>query len=116
MQGGKSSERAGRGKGPKMVTTESETQQKAGEQAVALLVHNSRKVAVTLDKKVQQVLAKCVTVKVTEGFEGVQWSKFDAKVLEQLGENTLEDRLAAANRLLDLSTTTRIDNFSAGLA
>jgi len=116
LQGGESSKKGRKGKGSKIVATESETQQKAGEQAVALLVKDSKKVAVTLDENVQQVLAKCVTVKVTEGSEDVRWSKFDAEVLEQLGENTLEEQLAAANRLLDLSNGTRIDNFSASLA
>lgn len=66
---------------------------------------------------VQQILSKCVTVKVTKGSEGVRWNKFDAEVLEQLSEmETLEEQLAAANRLLDLSKSTRVDNFSASLA
>eukprot|EP00571_Detonula_confervacea_P013443 CAMPEP_0172305898 /NCGR_PEP_ID=MMETSP1058-20130122/7094_1 /TAXON_ID=83371 /ORGANISM="Detonula confervacea, Strain CCMP 353" /LENGTH=1253 /DNA_ID=CAMNT_0013017635 /DNA_START=32 /DNA_END=3793 /DNA_ORIENTATION=+ len=117
LQGGESSKKGRKGKGSKIVAVESETQQKAGEEAVALLVRDSKKMAETLDEKVQQILAKCVTVKVTKGSEGVRWNKFDAEALEQLGEmETLDEQLAAANRLLDLSSSTRVDNFSASLA
>eukprot|EP00581_Thalassiosira_minuscula_P003102 CAMPEP_0183746706 /NCGR_PEP_ID=MMETSP0737-20130205/66895_1 /TAXON_ID=385413 /ORGANISM="Thalassiosira miniscula, Strain CCMP1093" /LENGTH=1321 /DNA_ID=CAMNT_0025982409 /DNA_START=49 /DNA_END=4013 /DNA_ORIENTATION=+ len=117
LQGGESSKKGRKGKGSKIVAVESETQQKAGEQTVALLVRDSKKMAETLDDNVQKILAKCVTVKVTKGSEGIRWNKFDAEVLEQLGEmQTLEEQLAAANRLLDLSNSTRVDNFSASLA
>lgn len=117
LQGGESSKKGRRGKGSKIIAADSETQKKAGEEAVALLVRDSKKSAETLDENVQQILAKCVTVKVTKGSEGVRWNKFDAEVLEQLGEmETLDEQLAAANRLLDLSTGTRVDNFSASLA
>ena len=112
LQGGESSKKGKRGKGSKIVAIDSETQKKAAEEAVALLVRDSKKVAETLDEKVQQILAKCVTIK-----EGVRWDKFDAEVLELLGEmESLDVQLAAANRLLELSNSTRIDNFSASLA
>lgn len=117
LQGGESSKKGKKGKGSKIVTTDSVTQQKASSDAVALLVRDPKKVAETLDENVQQILAKCVTVKVTKGSEGVRWNKFDAEVLEKLGEmESLEEQLAAANRLLDLSNSTRVDNFSASLA
>jgi hypothetical protein len=83
---------------------------------VALLVKDSKKVSATLDENVRSVLAKCVTIKVNDS-EEVRWEKFDAEVLEQLREiNSQEKQIAAAQRLLDLSKATRIDNFSASLA
>jgi len=109
-----------KGKGSKIVAVASETQQKAAEQTVALLVRDSKKVADTLDETVQRVLAQCVTVKAAKSDEGgnsVRWDKLDAEVLEQLGAmDSLEEKVAAANRLLELSSTTRVDNFSASLA
>ena len=117
LQGGESSKKGKKGKGSKIVAEDSATQQKAAEEAVALLVKDSRKAVEALDASVQRVLAKCVTVKGTKGSEGIRWNKFDAEVLEQLGEmESLEEQVAAANRLLELSTSTRVDNFSASLA
>lgn len=117
LQGGESSKKKRNGKGSRQVAVESETQQKAAAKTMALLVRDSKKVVGTLDETVRNVLAKCVTVQVTKGSEEVRWDKFDAEVIEQVGEmEKLEDQLAAANRLLELSKTTRIDNFSASLA
>ena len=97
--------------------SDSATQIRAAEETLALLVRDSQVVAETLDENVRQSLAKCVTVKVTKGSESIRWSKFDADVLEQLGEmENLNEQQAAANRLLELSNSTRIDNFSASLA
>merc|ERR1712127_808809 len=49
--------------------------------------------------------------------EEVRWDKFDAEVLDQLIDlNPLDAQLAAANRLHQLTESTRIDNFSASLA
>jgi len=112
LHGGESSKKGKKGKkGSKIVAVDSELQKKTGEQTVALLVRDSRKVAETLDENVKKILATCVTVN-----SEVRWDKFDAEVLDQLGENTLEEQLAAANRLLELSSGTRVDNFSASLA
>mmetsp|Transcript_16920 Transcript_16920/g.40461 ORF Transcript_16920/g.40461 Transcript_16920/m.40461 type:complete len:1309 (-) Transcript_16920:160-4086(-) len=117
LQGGESSKTGRKGKGSKIIAAETATQQKVAEEAKALLVRDSKKVAETLDDNVQQVLAKCVTVKGTTDSDDVRWDKFDAEVLDQLGQmETLEKQLAAANRLLDLSNSTRVDNFSASLA
>ena len=117
LQGGES-KKGKKGKGSKIVAVDSETQKKAAEQTVALLVRDSKEIADTLDENVQQILAKCVTVKMTDESEvEVRWDKFDAEALEQLGEmGTIDEQLAAANRLLELSSSTRVGNFSASLA
>ena len=118
LHGGESSKRKkGKGKGSKIASEDSEMQQKAASETVALLVRESKKVVETLDESVQKILAQCVTVKVTNGSEGVRWGKFDAEVIEQLGEmETLEEQIAASQRLLDLTKSTRVDNYSASLA
>lgn len=117
LHGGESSKKDKKGKGSQRVVSVNATQLRAAEQTMALLVRDSQAVAETLDENVQQILAKCVTVKVTKGSESIRWSKFDAEVLEQLRDmENLNEQLAAANRLLELSNTTRIDNFSASLA
>lgn len=116
LQGGES-KRGKKGKGSKIQPKQSETQQKAASETMALLVRDSKKVAETLDVSVKDILAKCVTVKVTNGSEGVRWTKLDAEVLEQLRDTcSLEEQLAAARRLFDLSKQSRIDNYSASLA
>ena len=116
LQGGESTKK-GKKKGSKIIAKDSETQQKAEEAAKQLLVRDSKKIADNLDESVKGILASCVTVKVTKGSEGVRWNKFDAEVLELLLEmDSLEEQLAAANRLLELTKLTRIDNFSASLA
>ena len=118
LHGGESSKRKkGKGKGSKIASEDSEMQQKAASETVALLVKESKKVAETLDEGVKTILAQCVTVKVTKGSEGVRWDKFDAEVLEQLDAmETLEEQIAASKRLLDLTNSTRVDNYSASLA
>lgn len=116
LQGGESSKK-GKKKGSKIIAEDSETQQKAEQAAKQLLVRDSKKIAEKLDESVQKILASCVTVKVTKGSEGVRWNKFDAEVLELLIEmDTLEEQRAAANRLLELTKSTRVDNYSASLA
>lgn len=117
LHAGESSKKDKKGKGSQRVGSDSATQKKAAEQTVALLVRDSQTVAETLDENVQQILAKCVTVKVTKDSESIRWGKFDAEVLDQLREmENLNEQLAAANRLLELSNATRVDNFSASLA
>ena len=118
LHGGESSKKDKKGKkGSKIVATENAIQLKVAEQTMALLVRDSQKVAETLDDNVQQILAKCVTVYDNVDSDTVRWSKFDAEVLEQLCEMaTLDEQLSAANRLLELSNATRIDNYSASLS
>lgn len=116
LQGGESSKK-GKKKGSKIIAKDSEMQQKAEQAAKQLLVRDSKKIAENLDESVKDILAACVTVKVTKGSEGVRWNKFDAEVLELLIEmDSLEEQRSAANRLLELTKTTRIDNYSASLA
>ena len=116
LQGGEF-KRGKKGKGSKIQPKQSDTQQKAASETMALLVRDSKKVSECLDENVRNTLAKCVTVKVTKGSEGVRWNKFDAEVLEQLHDmESVEEQLASARRLLDLSKQSRIDNFSASLA
>mmetsp|Transcript_17184 Transcript_17184/g.37074 ORF Transcript_17184/g.37074 Transcript_17184/m.37074 type:complete len:1292 (-) Transcript_17184:45-3920(-) len=122
LQGGETQSSAGKkgrkGKGSRIVATASEMQKKAAEETAALLVRDSKKVADNLDENVRRALAQCVTVKTAKGDEGVvRWSKLDAEVLELLGAmESLDEQLATVNRLLELSNTTRVDNFSASLA
>ncbi|KAL7538662.1 hypothetical protein ACHAWF_006173, partial [Thalassiosira exigua] len=113
LQGGEgTSKKNRRGKGSRIVKADSEAQKKASEEAVALLVRDSEEAAKALGESVRGVLSECVTVN-----GGVRWDKFDAEVLEQLGGmDSTEEQLAAANRLLELATATRVDNFSASLA
>lgn len=116
LQGGEA-KRGKKGKGSKIQPKQSDTQQKAASETMALLVRDSQKVSECLDENVRNILAKCVTVKVTKGSEGVRWNKLDAEVLEQLRDmESVEEQLAAARRLLELSRQSRIDNFSASLA
>ncbi len=117
LHGGESSKSEKKGRGGRQVASERATQLKAAQQTVALLVRDPTTVADALDENVKQILAQCVIVKDSKGLEEVRWNKFDADVLEQLRElETQIEQLAAANRLLELSTTTRVDNFSASLA
>lgn len=116
LQGGESSKK-GKKKGSKIIPEDSETQQKAEQAAKQLLVRDPKKIAENLDESVRNILASCVTVKVTKGSEGVRWNKFDAEVLELLLEmESLEQQRAAASRLLELTNSTRVDNFSGSLA
>jgi len=93
-----------------------ETEKEAAAQTVAILKKDSQVIAQRLPEEVQGYLSKCVTV--TKGDETtVRWDKFDGDVLEQLESfDLLEEKVAAAQRLLNLKESTRIDNFSASLA
>lgn len=93
-----------------------ETAKEAAAQTVAILKKDSEIIAQRLPEEVQGYLAKCVSV--TNGDKTtVRWDKFDGDVLEQLESfSLLEEQVAAAQRLLNLKESTRIDNFSASLA
>lgn len=93
-----------------------ETEKEAAAQTVAILKKDASVVAERFPEEVRNILAKCVTV-VNGEDTIVRWDKFDADVLEQLESfDLLEEQIAAANRLLGLKESTRIDNFSASLA
>jgi hypothetical protein len=97
----------------------SETEKAAAAQTVAILNKDAAIVAEQLPEAVRETLAKCVTVQTpgTNDEPVVRWDKFDADVLEQLESFEQEkEKIAAANRLLTLKESTRIDNFSASLA
>jgi hypothetical protein len=97
----------------------SETEKEAAAQTMAILKKDAALVAEQLPEPVREILAKCVTVKSPGSDEEavVRWDKFDADGLEQLQSLELgEEKIAAANRLLNLKESTRIDNFSASLA
>jgi predicted ribosome quality control (RQC) complex YloA/Tae2 family protein len=103
-------------KGQKKTLEVNETEKEAAAQTVAILKKDSSVVAERFPEELQAILAKCVTVKNAE-HSVVRWDKFDADVLEQLELfELLEEKTAAANRLLSLKESTRIDNFSASLA
>ena len=111
-----------KGKGSRQVEEETSTQLKAASEAAELLMKDASKVADKLPEDIRETLASCVTVEsagdVDAGGEPViRWDKFDADTLEQLLDLESEDeQRVAAKRLLELNTTTRIDNYSASLA
>lgn len=112
LQGGeKSKKQVGkRDQGP-----ETETQRKVAAETTDLLVKDSSKVAAGISEEVRSILAECVTVNTNDSSE-IRWEKFDADTLEQLiAVEPPEAQTAAANRLLNLKNSTRIDNFSASL-
>lgn len=108
LQGGSKTKKK---KGGRNIEAESESQLKAASEAVALLVRDSKKVVEKLAPEIQDLLAKIVTVN-----DEVRWNKLDAEVLENLMTLEVEAQKAAAQRLLQLSQTSRVDNFSASLA
>jgi len=97
----------------------SEKQQEVAAETVALLVKDASSVADRLSDEVRSLLIECITVRSTKGDkeeESVRWDKFDAETIEQLlSLEAVEAQVAAANRLLELKRTTRVDNFSASL-
>lgn len=103
----------------KRVPEISKTEKEAAAQTLAILKKDSSVVAARLPDEVRQILSQCVTVQHSDTDDGgmVRWDKFDADVLEQLDSfGLLEEKVAAANRLLTLKESSRIDNFSASLA
>jgi predicted ribosome quality control (RQC) complex YloA/Tae2 family protein len=99
-------------KGGRNIEAESTSQMKAAAETAALLVRDATKFVSKLPEEVRDSLAKTVTVN-----DDIRWDKLDAEVLELLlALDSLEAQKAAADRLLQLTETTRIDNFSASLA
>jgi len=99
-------------KGGRNLEAESASQMKAAAETAALLVRDATEFVDKLPEEVRDSLAKTVTVN-----EDIRWDKLDAEVLEQLlALDSVEAQRAAAGRLLQLTETTRIDNFSASLA
>jgi len=95
----------------------SEKGKEAAAETIAILKKDSAAIAAKLPQQVQDTLAKCVTVVDSDDNPMVRWDKFDGDALEQLNSFELEEQMiAAANRLLSLKETCRIDNFSASLA
>jgi len=95
----------------------SEKGKEAAAETIAILRKDSAAIAAKLPQQVQDTLAKCVTIVDADGSTIVRWDKFDGDVLEQLNSfDQDEPMIAAANRLLSLKETSRIDNFSASLA
>ncbi|KAG7336819.1 fibronectin-binding protein [Nitzschia inconspicua] len=94
-----------------------EREKEAAAETLAILTKDSAAIAAQLPEKVRDTLAKCVAVSDSNDGEVVKWGKFDGDVLEQLQVFELEEQMqAAADRLLALKGTSRIDNFSASLA
>lgn len=109
LQGGTKNKKK---KGGRNLEAESASQMKAAAETTALLVRDATEFVDKLPTEVRDYLAKTVTVN-----DDVRWDKLDAEVLEQLLElDSVEAQKAAAGRLLQLTETTRIDNFSASLA
>ena len=95
----------------------SEKGKEAAAETIAILKKDSAAIAAKLPQQVQDTLAKCVTVVDSDDNPMVRWVKFDGDALEQLNSFEREEQMiAAANRLLSLKETCRIDNFSASLA
>mmetsp|Transcript_17294 Transcript_17294/g.26194 ORF Transcript_17294/g.26194 Transcript_17294/m.26194 type:complete len:519 (+) Transcript_17294:2-1558(+) len=108
-------EKKGKKEVPKMKDV-SEVQERAAAETKSLLVHDASKVAEALPADVKVLLAKCVTNKTSEEEESVRWDKYDADVLETFKGLDSSEQVAAATRLLNLKTSSRVDNFSASLA
>jgi len=99
-------------KGGRNIEAESMSQMKAAAETAALLVKDATEFVYKLPEEVRDSLAKTVTAN-----DEIRWDKLDAEVLEHLlALDSLEAQKAAADRLLQLTETTRIDNFSASLA
>ena len=95
----------------------SEKGKEAAAETIAILRKDSAAIAAKLPQQVQDSLAKCVTIIDADENLIIRWDKFDGDVLEQLGSfEQDEPMIAAANRLLSLKESCRIDNFSASLA
>ena len=114
--------RGGNKAGSGAAKAETLTQRKAAADTEALLMRDAASVAERLPKDVMDVLAKSVTPRSdstdsSAGTEAARWDKFDADVLEQLMAMEPPAAMhAAARRLLDLTSSTRVDNFSASLS
>jgi predicted ribosome quality control (RQC) complex YloA/Tae2 family protein len=95
----------------------SEQGKEAAADTIAILTKDSVAIAAKLPQQVQDSLEKCITIIDNDDNPMVRWDKFDGDVLEQLNSFEQEEpMIAAANRLLSLKETCRIDNFSASLA
>ncbi len=119
LQGTQKKDKKNKKKGGNMMSgVESSSQAKVAAETTALLVRDTREVVDKLSKDITEILAKCLSPKGNAvDQDEVQWNKVDAEVLEQLKTLTSKDaQLAAVNRLLQLTETTRIDNYSASLA
>ena len=110
LQGGSKKKKK---KGGRNTEAESMNQMKAAAETTDLLIRDAKEFVDKLPLKVSEILAKIVTT----NDDNVRWDKFDAEVLEQLlSLELIDSQKAAANRLLQLTENTRIDNFSASLA
>ncbi len=104
-------------KGSRILPADSKSQKIAAAETTALLIKNAEEFVDKLPSEVSAILAKCVSTKASDEEEIVRWDKFDAEVLEQLIDlKSIDAQKAAAGRLLQLTETTRVDNFSASLA
>ena len=113
LQGGEKSKKKKGGKRNQVPSTAVHEQLAAD--TVALLVKDSKTLAVALPDEAQSILAECVTVVLNDEHNEVRWDKFDGTTLEQLASLSTDAQIAAAKRLLTLKHSTRIDNFSASL-
>jgi hypothetical protein len=119
LQGGEKMKKKKRAQRGKANRNETEKQEQVAAETMALLTKDSSETAKSFSEQVLLLLAECVTVKNpgTEEEVVVRWEKFDADILEQLlGLESNEAQEAAAQRLLQLKQTSRVDNFSASLA
>ena len=121
LQGRNNKKKSNRSKGSQIIKPKSQTQVEAASAATALLVKKVEDVVEKLDSEVRNILGRCVEVKLIDDDDNaktvVNWTKFDGEILEQLlSLSPLDAQVAAANRLHQLTKTTRIDNFAASLA
>jgi len=108
-------------KGSSQVIAKTQTQKEAASATAALLIKDTDALSKKLDESVMRILEECIMVRDKSASEETvfvaKWSKFDGDTLERLMElHPLDAQRAAAQRLLFLSKSTRIDNFSASLA
>jgi predicted ribosome quality control (RQC) complex YloA/Tae2 family protein len=101
----------------KKVPQINEKEREAAADTISLLTKDSTAIAEQLPATVRDALAKCINVADSNNETLVRWDKFDGDVLEQLQSFELTEQMeAAADRLLVLKETSRIDNFSASLS
>ena len=116
LQGsGKQARVKDKGSRSNIIAPVSSNQIKASIETAALLFKDPILVAMKLPEQIQQMLVKCIDTNVSVSDENV-WRQFDADVLEEvLKLSSLDEQLAAVNRLLELKKRARIDNYSSSL-
>jgi predicted ribosome quality control (RQC) complex YloA/Tae2 family protein len=117
LQGGEGKNRK-KGKNKRSQGPVSAAQSQVAGETAALLVRDTSETIEQLPGQVVSILQECLTANNGLGKhnEAIRWDKLDSDTVEQLvALESLDAQVAAATRLLNLKTSTRVDNFSASL-